>query len=164
NDGTADSNTATVSITVSAVNDAPVLVAPGSAFTLALDTPNGTTVGAPLTATDVDGDAVTFALTADTSGGGFEIDPATGQLSVRDAGALRGIAVTGVDIVNGTWEYNTTFPAGTWKPIVGVSSASALLLAADADTRVRFHPNPGSKPAYLGLSFKAWDGADGAGE
>src|SRR5207245_169168 len=56
NDGTVDSSAATVSLTVTAVNDAPV--ANAQAVTTAEDTAKAIT----LTASDVDGDTLTYAL------------------------------------------------------------------------------------------------------
>ena len=56
NDGLADSNTATVSITVTAVNDAPV--ANGQSVTTNEDTAKAIT----LSASDVDGNALTFSV------------------------------------------------------------------------------------------------------
>ncbi len=56
NDGTADSNTATVTVTVNPVNDAPV--ADAQSVTTDEDTP----VAITLTGSDVDGDALTFAI------------------------------------------------------------------------------------------------------
>src|SRR5439155_13218194 len=56
NDGLIDSNTATVSITVTAVNDAPV--AADQTTTTAEDTPTAIT----LSATDVEGSPLTFAI------------------------------------------------------------------------------------------------------
>src|SRR5205085_2078456 len=55
-DGQSDSNTATISITVAAVNDAPVS-ADGT-----LDATAGSTVTGQLNATDVDSTALTFAI------------------------------------------------------------------------------------------------------
>jgi VCBS repeat-containing protein len=51
-------------------------VAEGAAF--------GTTVGITASSTDINGPAVTWSLTGDTSGGGFTIDPATGIVTVVD--------------------------------------------------------------------------------
>ncbi|PXA05145.1 hypothetical protein DDZ13_04070 [Coraliomargarita sinensis] len=63
NDGTVDSNTATVSITVTAVNVAPV--ADDQSVTTDVDT----AVGVTLTASDTDGDALTYSVvTAPTNG------------------------------------------------------------------------------------------------
>ncbi len=56
NDGTADSNTATVAITVSAANDAPVANGQN------VSTSEDTAVAITLTGSDVDGDALTFAV------------------------------------------------------------------------------------------------------
>ena len=84
-----------------------------------------------------------------------------------------GIAVIGLDPANtvnlkgvpkfGVWEFTTD---GTlWNLIptgpTGVSATSALVLSADAQTRVRFKPNL----LFHGLSrftFLAWDHSDGA--
>ena len=63
NDGSLDSNEATVSINVTAVNDAPV-ANPQSGVTTAEDTPTAIT----LTASDVDGDALTYIVTPPTHG------------------------------------------------------------------------------------------------
>src|SRR4029077_12944866 len=71
NDGTVDSNVATVSITVTAVNDAPV--ATNGALTTLEDTPGTGT----LAATDVDGDALTFSIVANGSKGTATITNAT---------------------------------------------------------------------------------------
>lgn len=69
--------------------------------------------------------------------------------------ALEGIAVTDVDNSNGDWEYSTNGGA-TWSAFGTPSETNARLLAADANTRVRFVPNAG----YDGTSeitFRAWD-------
>lgn len=57
NDGTVDSSPATVSLTVTALNDAPV------ANGQALSTPHNTPVAVTLTGSDVDGDPLTFLVT-----------------------------------------------------------------------------------------------------
>jgi len=63
NDGTVDSNTATVSITVTAVNDAPV--ADAQSVTTAEDTAKAIT----LTGSDVDGNPLTFAVVGNPAHG-----------------------------------------------------------------------------------------------
>jgi VCBS repeat-containing protein len=63
NDGFGDSNPATVTITITAINDAPVAIA--DTFTVA----EGATHSGSVSATDVDGDALTYALTADAAYG-----------------------------------------------------------------------------------------------
>ena len=56
NDGTVDSNTATVSVTVTAVNHAPV------ASNKSVSTPQNTAVGVTLSATDADGDPLSYTV------------------------------------------------------------------------------------------------------
>ena len=56
NDGTDDSNTSTVTITVAAIDDIPVVDAQ------TLSTNEDTAVSVTLTATDVDGDTIEFAI------------------------------------------------------------------------------------------------------
>jgi hypothetical protein len=73
NDGTVDSNTATVSLTVTSVNDLPV--ATGESY----NTPRGTTLEIPAAGvlgndTDVDGDPLTTQLVATVSGGTLTLD------------------------------------------------------------------------------------------
>ena len=63
NDGTADSNVATVAITVAAVNDVPVAV--GQPVTLAEDTSKAIT----LAATDVEGSTLTYSIVAQPTHG-----------------------------------------------------------------------------------------------
>ena len=76
NDGTVDSNVATVTITITAVNDAPVAAA--GTLTTAEDTP----VSGPLSASDVDGDALTYAIVANGSKGSATItNAATGAFT-----------------------------------------------------------------------------------
>jgi Bacterial Ig domain len=77
NDGTLDSSPATVSVTINSVNDAPV--ATGALFTIDEDNP----LYGTLTATDVDGDSLSFRLTTQpnhgialaASGGAFSYFP-----------------------------------------------------------------------------------------
>ena len=71
NDGTSNSNTATVSITITAVNDAPVLDPIGNK-----SVDEGVELSFMATAADVDGDTLTFSLVGAPSGAA--IDPATG--------------------------------------------------------------------------------------
>lgn len=66
-DGAADSNVATVTLTVTPVNDAPVVL-PG---TVTLDEDTATTVDLLAGASDVDGDALTVTITAAPQHGSF---------------------------------------------------------------------------------------------
>ncbi len=82
-----------------------------------------------------------------------------GQVSDPDLNAVTGIAITAADSTNGTWQYSLN--GTTWNTIAAPSATSALLLAADAATRIRFVPNAN----YFGASsitFRAWDRTSGA--
>jgi VCBS repeat-containing protein len=97
NDGTVDSNTATVSITVNPINDPPVMTS--TPVTIA-------TEDAPYTydvkATDADGDPLTFSLT--TSPGGMTIDANSGLINWTPTNAQVGYndVVVQVDDGNGS--------------------------------------------------------------
>ncbi len=69
NDGELDSNVATVTITVTAVNDAPV------AEDIAVTTPEDTAIDITLLGSDVDGDTLTYAIVG---------EPANGTVTLAD--------------------------------------------------------------------------------
>jgi len=71
NDGTVDSNTATVTITVDAVNDAPVV------SNVTASTDEDVTVNITLTGTDIEGDALTYSTVSNPSGGSVTISGET---------------------------------------------------------------------------------------
>ena len=86
NDGSLDSNVATVSITVKPVNDVPFIAA--QTFSIAENSANGAVLGI-VVASDADaGQTLAYAITAGNTGGAFAIDPATGALTVATSGAL----------------------------------------------------------------------------
>ncbi|MEW6100680.1 MAG: putative Ig domain-containing protein [Candidatus Omnitrophota bacterium] len=74
NDGEADSNIATISISITTGNDAPVLVAIGNRTV-----DEGSNLAFTLSATDADGDTLTYS--ADTLPAGATLDPALGRFS-----------------------------------------------------------------------------------
>src|SRR4028118_440373 len=70
--------------------------------------------------------------------------------------ALQGIAITNLDTANGTWQYTTD--GTTWNNAPVVSAANALLLASDANTKIRFVPNAGYNATLTNaITFAAWD-------
>ena len=77
-------------------------------------------------------------------------------------GALLGIAVTAANTTNGTWFYSTN-NGTTWNALGAVANNNALLLAADASTRLYFQPNAnwnGTVPNAI--TFRAWDQTSGS--
>jgi VCBS repeat-containing protein len=95
NDGTADSNVATVSLSVSAVNDAPVVVAPGSFSATeqtALSLSNGS-----IQLTDIDAGSGVIAASLQVNDGSLTIDAGT-----------TGVVVTAPATANGTYGLSGT--------------------------------------------------------
>jgi hypothetical protein len=57
----------------------------GATNTVVEGAANGTVVGVTASSADINGGAVTYTLTGDTSGGGFAINPTTGVITVADS-------------------------------------------------------------------------------
>ena len=74
-------NETTVIVTVTAVNDQPKFAAPSVTRHIAHGAEAGTPVGAPVSATDIDGDALTYRL-FDVDAHLFTIESDTGQITV----------------------------------------------------------------------------------
>src|SRR5689334_17502645 len=77
-----------------------------------------------------------------------------------ESSAQLGIAITAASVTNGAWWFSTN-NGGTWTALGAVTNTSARLLAADAQTRIYFAPDP----AFAGtasITFRAWDQATGA--
>ncbi|MCP4391288.1 MAG: hypothetical protein GY802_23550, partial [Gammaproteobacteria bacterium] len=130
-DDTSAASAVQTDITVVALNDAPVLSGSNNLTDITEDafTNNGTLVSALI----------------------------AGHITDVDSGASEGIAVTGVDNSNGTWEYSIN--GGTnWNTLGSPSDMNARLLADDASTRVRFVPNADYFGTVAGgITFRAWD-------
>ena len=82
-----------------------------------------------------------------------------GKVTDDDAGAIRGIAITGFDPGNGVWQYKRG--SGPWQLIGTVTDTNALLLEADA--RVRLLPGAVSGTT-ASLLFRAWDQTAGTAD
>ena len=114
-------------VNITPVNDAPTIT---DAFSVGL--PGG----------DEDSATAGTTVTAIVDNAGWN-DP--------DAGALRGMAVTGMT-GNGTWQYSTD--AVTWTSFGSVSATNALLL--DATTQVRY-VGDGIDGEVANFTFRGWD-------
>lgn len=138
--------TATASITVTPVNDAPVL---------------DTKVLLSLEAIDENIDDLE---NVGTLVSGLLASGGTPAISDLDSGDPQGIAVTGADTTHGTWEFSTD-DGDTWTSIDLdlLSTNSAVLLASDDSTRIRFVPAAGFHGTVApGIRFRAWDQTSGA--
>jgi hypothetical protein len=126
-------------LSVSPVNDAPLLADSGLEFTVLENS------GAP-----VDGTAV-----------GVPVSDFTGAITDADGAVARGIAIIYSNEADGTWYY-TTNGGDNWLAIGTVSDASSLLLADTASTRLYFAPNIDyNGNVFPGLIIRAWDQSSG---
>ena len=109
-DGTLSSLPALVTVTVNPVNDAPAFPAAPAERTVSENARPGDDVGAVLTATDVDGDTLTYGLTG-AAASDFEIDEQTGQITVATGAALNAALspyIVTVTADDGSGEANAT--------------------------------------------------------
>ena len=82
-----------------------------------------------------------------------------GLVSDADAGARRGLDVTGLTATAGTrWQY-TTNDGGEWHDLGAQSDERATLLGAFSTNRVRVLPGEAGENT---LTFRAWDRESGA--
>ena len=122
---------ATMTITVTPVNDAPALTQAIPQFTT------------------INEDDI-------ANSGNLVSDLLASSVADVDAGALEGIAITGAgNSGNGTWQYNI---GGDWLDVGSVSTSSALLLR-DAD-RLRLSPDA-ENGEFGSIDFVAWDQTNG---
>ena len=142
----------TITVNVAAVNDAPVL---NSAATPVLAAENED-AGAPVGAV---GTLVSSLVDLNPPAGGLD------NVTDADSGAVTGIALTATSTTNGSWWYSLDNGAH-WTDVNAVSAVSntnALLLAADAGTRIYFQPNANfSGSISPAITFRAWDQSSGA--
>ncbi|MGH8380055.1 DUF4347 domain-containing protein [Pseudomonas sp.] len=124
---TFSTNIAQATLSVTALNDAPVLTPAAPSLT-------------PLTDGAINNSGQTVASVVGASIGDV------------DSGALQGIAISGLTSGNGTWQYS--LDGTTWNAIGSVAANSALLLRAT--DKVRFVPD-GANGTTATLTYKAWD-------
>jgi Ca2+-binding RTX toxin-like protein len=147
-DGVADAITGTKSFTGTPVNDAPVLDASKSPALATVAEDPGAPSGAVGTLVS---SLVDF---ASPSG---DVD----NVGDVDSSALLGIALTATS-ASGTWFYSTN-NGTTWTAVGAVSDNSALLLAADANTRLYLQPAADFNGTVASaITFRAWDQSSGS--
>ena len=142
NGGVDTSAAQTFNVTVTTVNDAPVL-----------DNTGNMVLGTILE----DAVANTGTLITDliASAGGDRITDV-------DGAALEGIAITAANVAGGAWEYSTN-DGGAWSALGSVSGTNARLLAADTNTRLRFVPALNFNGSIANaITFRAWDRTSGS--
>ncbi len=87
NDGTAESNTVTVTLNVTPVNDAPVITSDGGGATATVNAQENQTSVTTVTATDVDvpADTLTYTIVGGADAGLFTLNPGSGVLTFTAA-------------------------------------------------------------------------------
>ncbi len=83
--GNRTSSVATVALTITSVNDAPAFATATAERSVSEEAEEGDAVGAPVRATDVDGDRLRYSLTGP---GEFDVDGDTGQIRVAPGAVL----------------------------------------------------------------------------
>ncbi|MBI3905597.1 MAG: hypothetical protein HY309_08775, partial [Pseudomonas fluorescens] len=137
------SNTTTLTMTVTGINDAPILDASKTPVLAGVNTSIVAPSGAVGTL------ASSLVDFASPSG---QVDNVTDP----DSGASLGIALSGTS-GTGTWYYSTN-GGSSWSTVGTVSGSSALLLAADANTRVYYQSSTGGTQ---NITFREWDQTSG---
>ncbi|PUE47863.1 hypothetical protein B9Z47_08305 [Limnohabitans sp. 2KL-1] len=136
-DTSATANTLTINVT--AVNDAPVLADTNVSMSAVLQGSGAVPTGAV----------------------GVLVSTLVGGVSDIDAGAVKGIAITDVNTAKGTLYYSLN--GGTnWTELTDATTSTARLLKADADNRVYFKAAATTAGAVAdALTFRAWDTTTG---
>ncbi|MGY4175758.1 VCBS repeat-containing protein [Bradyrhizobium sp. USDA 4518] len=143
------SNSTTLKITVTGTNDAPVLDPSKTPVLTAENQGSGAPAGAV-------GTLVSSLVDLNPPSGGLD------NVTDVDSGAVTGIALTGTDTSHGTWFFSTNNGA-TWTAVGAVSNTTALLLSADANTRLYFQPSAGFAGTDTNaITFRAWDQTSGS--
>nr|WP_275066890.1 tandem-95 repeat protein [Achromobacter spanius] len=132
----------TVAVTVTAVNDAPVLN---------VDIRNLSTINEDLNAS--------VPAPAPTGGVGTSVNNFIESVSDIDSGSLTGVAIVGADTANGTWWYSIN-NGTTWAEMGTLSDSNALLLVNSGDSHVYFRPNADYN-GTASLTIRAWDQTSG---
>jgi predicted outer membrane repeat protein len=140
--GLEDATPGTVSLNVAPVNDAPVLDNSGN---MSLD---------DISEDDYTSDGTSVGDIIASSGGD--------RITDIDTGSVEGIALTGVDNSNGTWQYRV-FSGDAWSDVPAITTGDALLL--NPASSIRFVPNADFNGSAGDITFRAWDrsGPENAG-
>jgi autotransporter-associated beta strand protein len=125
-DGSLESDVATVSITVTPVNDAPV------ANNQSVSTAEDTAVGITLTATDVDGDDLTYSIVSQPANGA--LSGAAPNVTFTPAPDFNGITSFSFRANDGTVNSNIATVSITVTPVNDAPVANNQIVTTDEDT------------------------------
>jgi hypothetical protein len=140
----------TSTITINAVNNAPILLDTNLFLSTVED------AGAP---TGPVGTLVSSLVSLGVNVTDLDNNVTTGNGSTGNA--LTGIAITNANTTNGSWFYSTD-DGSSWAALGAVSDTNARLLAANGNTRLYFQPTANFNGSINNaLTFRAWDGTTG---
>ena len=147
----AATDTGTITVSITAVNDAPVLDASKTPVINAVNEDAAAPSGAV-------GTLVSTLVDFSPPAGGLD------NVTEPDALTLTGIALTGVNTTNGTWWYTLDGGATPWVAVPTLTDDAALLLAANGTTRLYFQPTTANFNGTINnaITFRAWDQSSGA--
>ena len=154
----------TATITVNAINDAPVVFLPDGDMSLTgIDEDNANGTNVPTAVKDIIDSSAANSSDAITD---VDANP-DGPYAPEDA--QEGIAVVGVDDTNGRWEYSID-GGGSWRafaadgvPNDGVTLDSTQSVLLDGDDLIQFLPAQHFNGAVSpGITFRAWDQSAGS--
>jgi hypothetical protein len=134
-------DSATLTIAIGGINDAPTLDNTGSMRLNSISEDPSSNPGTRVT------DII-------ASAGGDRIKDV-------DSGAVEGVVVYAVDNTHGTWQFSTN-SGSTWSNFGSPTTSRARLLAATSSTRIRFVPTLNYNGTVSpGIRFRAWDQTSG---
>ncbi len=145
------SATATMTVSVAARNDAPLLDNTDTPVMTAVDENAAAPAG---TIASVGGTLISTLVDLNPPVGGLD------NVTDPDGSSLTGIAITALNGANGTWWFTANNGATAWTQITvgAISESNALLLAADANTGIFFRPNAAFNGTVTNaITFRAWD-------
>ena len=152
-DGT-DTGTATITIDITDVNEAPSIDTPTGDFSLDENDPGPKDLGDPISVTDEDvGDTATYAITSHSIGGGapiagsgdFSID-ASGQISFSGTAFDFEALTVGMEEVELTVEVTDTAVSGTLPGGTMTDTATVTIPIVDINEAPTANPDPTSMP------------------
>ncbi|WP_193747488.1 retention module-containing protein, partial [Cellvibrio sp. OA-2007] len=129
-DGNGGTTTSRINIGVTPVNDAPV------ASNLNLTTPEDTPISNQISASDVDGDTLTFSLTGAPGNGSVSLNPATGNFTYTPNNNFNGSDSFVVTISDGNGGTTTSLVNIGVTPVNDAPSASNQNLTTPEDTPI----------------------------
>ena len=153
NDGTADSNEATVSVTVNAVNDAPFFIEPTPEADSTIEATAGDVLTVTLAAEDIDGDTLTFSASSALEG--LTVDSATGVITATTTAQSVGEIMVTVEVTDGEASDSRGF---TIRVVANGTDSDSDGLTDDEEDALGTDPNnPDSDGDFISDAFEVGD-------